>query len=341
MKAEALRVSVVVVSRDRASELSAALSAIEAQRLPPESFEIVVVDDGSTDGTGETLSAMWRSPSGDWRPGRSVIRNEFPLGPGRARNLGVERARAPIVAFTDSDCTPAAGWLEELLAPFDDPRVGAVGGRESDDPEDPAMARAVHFAMTSPLTTGRVRGGRGRSAGRYRPRSFNMAVRRDVFLRAGGFADAYYGEDIDLSLRIDRLGFISVFAPESRVHHRRRATPAGVWAQAFAMGRARARLMRSDRGHAELVYALPTLAMAFALALAAAAIASRAMRGLAAVALGMAALYLLAVGWEALRAAGDLRVALLAPLIFVLQQTAYGSGFLAGLLRCRREEYAR
>ena len=141
--------------------------------------------------------------------------------------------------------------------------------------------------------------------------------------------------------RIARLGFISVFAQESRVHHRRRAPPAGVWAQAFAMGRARARLMRSDRGHAELVYALPTLAMAFALALTAAAIASRAMRELAAVALGMAALYLIAVGWEALRAAGDLRVALLAPLIFVLQQTAYGSGFLAGLLRRSREEYAR
>jgi GT2 family glycosyltransferase len=332
---------VVVVSRDRAGELSSALSAIEAQRLSRGSFEIVVVDDGSTDGTGEMLSAMLRSPSGEWQPGRSVIRNELSIGPGRARNLGVERARAPIVAFTDSDCTPAVDWLEELLAPFDDPRVGAVGGRESDDPADPAMARAVHFAMTSPLTTGRVRGGRGRRAGRYRPRSFNMAARRDAFLRAGGFADAYYGEDIDLSLRIDRLGFISEFAPKSRVHHRRRRTPGGIWTQAFAMGRARARLMRSDRGHAEFVYALPTLVLAFAFALTVAAIASPTARGLTSAALGVAALYLLAVGWEALRTAGDLRVALLAPLVFILQQTAYGAGFLAGLLRRTREEYAR
>jgi len=334
-------VSVVVVSRDRASELASALSAIEAQRLPRESFEIVVVDDGSTDGTGERLSAMWRSPSGEWRPGRSVIRNEISIGPGRARNLGVERARAPIVAFTDSDCTPAVGWLEQLLAPFDDPRVGAVGGCESDDPADPAIARAVHFAMTSPITTGRIRGGRGRPAGSYRPRSFNMAVRRDAFLRAGGFADAYYGEDIDLSLRIDRLGFASVFAPDSRVHHRRRTTPGGIWLQAFAMGRARARLMRSDRGHAELVYALPSLALALASALAAASIASPAARGFAAAALGVAALYLLAVGREARRASGDLRVALLAPAVFVLQQTAYGAGFLTGLLRRTGGKLAR
>jgi hypothetical protein len=168
-----------------------------------------------------------------------------------------------------------------------------------------------------------------------------MAVRRDALLRAGGFADAYYGEDIDLSLRVERLGFVSAFAPESRVHHRRRSTPAGLWKQAFAMGRARARLMRSDRGHAEFVYALPTLALVVALALAAAAIASRALRGGAAVALGLLALYLLAVGWGALRAAGDLRVALLAPPVFVLQQTAYGAGFLAGLVRRAREEKVR
>jgi GT2 family glycosyltransferase len=253
----------------------------------------------------------------------------------------VKRARAPIVAFTDSDCAPADGWLEQLLAPFDDPRVGAVGGCERDDPADPAIARAVHFAMTSPITTGRVRGGRGPRAGAYRPRSFNMAVRRDAFLRAGGFADAYYGEDIDLGLRLDRLGFVSVFAPGSRVHHRRRTTPGGLWAQAFAMGRARARLMRSDRGHAEFVYALPTLALAFALALAGASVASPVARGLAAAALGVGALYLLAVGWQARRAAGDLRVAVLAPAVFALQQTAYGAGFLAGLLQPARGEAAR
>jgi cellulose synthase/poly-beta-1,6-N-acetylglucosamine synthase-like glycosyltransferase len=333
LNAEAPRVSVIVVSRDRAVELEQALAAIEAQRLSVGSFEIVVVDAGSTDRTGEMLAARWQSPSGRWASGRTVIRVESALRPGAARNLAVERARGAFVAFTDSDCRPEEGWLEELLLPFEDPQVGAVGGREVDDPTEPALARAVHFAMTSPLTTGRVRGGRGLRVGRFRPRSFNMAARRELCQRAGGFADTFYGEDVDLSLRIERLGFVMVFAPGASVHHRRRCTLQGIAQQAYSMGAARARLMRSDRGHREVAYLLPPLALLSVVALLLAATWVPAVRPAVSAVGAIAALYLVAVSWQARRASGDLRVALRAPAVFALQQSAYGLGLLAGVVR--------
>jgi len=267
-----------------------------------------------------------------------VIRNDPPLRPGRARNRGVERAGGGIVAFTDSDCRPAPGWLEELLAPFADAAVGAVGGGEIDDPGAPPLARAAHFALTSPLTTARLRGGAGRRIGSFRPRSFSMAVRRDAFDRAGGFADAFYGEDVDLSLRVARLGLATVFAPRSLVHHRRRDSWRGIGQQAFAMGRARARLMRCDRGHAEPVYALPALAVLTAATLSAAALWWRGARVAVLAALTVSIGYGIAVGWQAWRTAEDVRVAWRAPLVVALQQAAYGVGFLAGMLRPLRME---
>jgi hypothetical protein len=186
----------------------------------------------------------------------------------------------------------------------------------------------VHFALTSPLTTGRIRGGAGARAGRYRPRSFSMAVRRDLFERAGGFPDMFYGEDVDLSLRIEQLGFRLVFAPDARARHARRRTLGAVWTQARSMGRARWVLMQRDPAHRELVYLLPPAAVCAVALLVAGALLWPGLRGIALAGAVAAALYaaclVVAAGAE-LRA---LAPALLAPVVFALQQLAYGMGFL-------------
>ena len=103
--------------------------------------------------------------------------------------------------------------------------------------------------------------------------------------------------------------------------------------QAFAMGRARARLIKSDRGHAEPIYALPALVVLGVAALLLTAAVSPRARGVGAAALTLALGYLVVIGWHARRASQDVRVAVLAPLVFALQQAAYGLGFLAVVLR--------
>ncbi len=325
-------VSVVVVTLDRCQDLVRALASIECQRLSSGSFEIIVVDDGSTDGTWEMLRQNWIPSRSEGCVRRLALRNPRRLRPGNARNRGARHASGRLLVFMDSDCVAEAGWLDELVAPFRDDSVGAVGGCEIDDPCKPRVARAVHFALTSPITSGRVRGGSGARAGRYRPRSFSMAVRRDLFEQVGGFPDMFYGEDIDLALRIEQLGFQMRFAARSRVHHARRQTLASVWTQAYSMGRARMRLIRINRGHLEPIYVAPAIGVAGALATLLAAGAWTPARLLLAAGLLGTLGYAVLVASAAAAAVRDPAVALLAPVVFVLQQVAYGCGFLAALL---------
>src|SRR4051794_38960457 len=97
--AAAPEVTVVIPTRDRAARLVAALEALRGQTLEPERFETLVVDDGSSDDTGEALAGL----TGD---GRLIVRVlTLPGdGPAAARNAGWRAARAPLVAFTDDDC---------------------------------------------------------------------------------------------------------------------------------------------------------------------------------------------------------------------------------------------
>src|SRR5438093_1303856 len=104
-----MRVSVVVAARNAEATLPACLSALSLQDFPRAEFEVLVVDDGSTDRTAEVAAAA----------GARVISTP-PSGPAAARNRGAEAARGEILAFTDADCAPDPGWLSAMTAPFSD-----------------------------------------------------------------------------------------------------------------------------------------------------------------------------------------------------------------------------
>jgi GT2 family glycosyltransferase len=314
--------SVILVARDRRAELAEALDSVMAQEG---SFEVIAVDDGSRDGTSEMLSA---------RPAVVALRRASSGGPGAARNEAARVARGGVLVFLDSDCRALPGWLGAMVAPLDRADVGAVGGAEALDPGEPLLGRVFHFVLTSPLTTGRIRGGSGGRAARYRPRTYSLAVRRADFDRAGGFAALRHGEDIDFATRVERLGLRLVHAPDARVHHRRRRTLRGFGAQLFAMGRARTTLARRHRVHLEPVYVLPALGLVAAPLLVAAAAFFPAARA----ALAFALAYLLLVGVAAALRLRSAAALLLAPLAFVTGQAAYGAGFLAGLVAPFREQ---
>lgn len=311
--------SVIIVTRDRRDELAAALDSLAAQEG---SFEVIVVDDASRDGTPALLAA---------RPGVVAVRREAPGGPGVARNDGAKRARGRVLVFLDSDCRALPGWLPAMLAPLERPEVGAVGGAEVLDPSEPLLGRVFHFVLTSPLTTGRIRGGSGGRAARYRPRSYSLAVRRSDFERVGGFAPMCHGEDIDFATRVAAEGLDPVHASGARVHHRRRRTWSGFARQLHAMGRARAALIRRDRVHLEPFYLAPPAGLLAVAGAAAAAAVLPAARVFAAALAGALLAYLLAVGVAAVRALGAFRALALAPAAFLLGQAAYGTGFLRGL----------
>ena len=155
--------SVIVPARDAAPTLARTLACLKAQALE-ERFEVIVVDDGSRDGTAAIARAA--------APLVQVISLTDSHGPGAARNHGVRAARAPVLAFTDADCFPTAGWLAAGLRAL----AGAdlVQGRVDPDPS----VRRTPFDRTLAVAG---------DGGFYQ--TANLFVRREIFEAVGGFRD--------------------------------------------------------------------------------------------------------------------------------------------------------
>lgn len=192
----------VVATRNRAHLLPRLVWALELQTLPPEVFELCVVDDGSRDDTARVLA--------DLAARTDVVLRAWSLpdqrGPAAARNVAWRAAGAPVVAFTDDDCLPCPGWLAAGLALAGDGRV--VIGRTCPNPAQ--RHRLGPYSQT--LVT---------NDHRYFQLANAFYGTADL-ARAGGLDEAFTGpcgEDIDLGLRVTGLGTEPVFAGKARVYH--------------------------------------------------------------------------------------------------------------------------
>jgi glycosyltransferase involved in cell wall biosynthesis len=190
-------VTVCVVVKDRRDMMSDCLDALAIQREVD--YDLVVVDNGSTDGTYEMLLER----SATFPVSMRVERVTGPLG--GARQAAVDVASAPIVAFTDSDCIPAVDWLAKLTQPLTDGAVDVVQGRT-----DPAVEPDGRWPKTI-----RIDGW----SGRYE--TCNIAYRTAALEEAGGFdrEGEVGGEDTTAGWRVQRLGRRHAFAERALVHH--------------------------------------------------------------------------------------------------------------------------
>src|SRR5260221_1811595 len=116
-------VSVVVPTYNRVGFLDKCLSPLLAQSYPLDRYEIILVDDGSTDGTAEKAQALTL----DWNGTFRVI-NKQNGGPASARNAGFRTSNAEIIAFIDSDCVAGPNWLEELIRALVRSNAVGIGG---------------------------------------------------------------------------------------------------------------------------------------------------------------------------------------------------------------------
>ncbi len=204
-----LTVSIIVPTYNAADTLPACLSALQQQVVDPELvpfWEIIVVDDGSTDATTQIVEQF---------DGVRLITHETNLGRSDARNNGALAAEGEILLFTDADCRPTPDWLMKMLAGFNDPAVIGVKGAYLCDQKE-LIPRFTQLELEDKYD----------ELARHRYISFidtySAGYRRDTFFAVDGFDQSLAwrsGEDQDLSFRLAADGQKMVFAPEARVYH--------------------------------------------------------------------------------------------------------------------------
>ncbi|MFN2539191.1 MAG: glycosyltransferase family 2 protein [Mycobacteriales bacterium] len=194
--------AVVIASRNRAARLGRLLDRLDLQTHQAD--EIVVVDDGSTDGTAALLSA---------RPRVLVSRSEVSTGPAAARNRGISLATSDVIAFTDDDCQPDEHWLARIVAAIDGGADVVLGRTVADEGAWSARGPWDHWMVTEgadPMFS-----------------TCNIGYRRGLLETLGGFDEAFratrggaqWGEDTDLGLRAVDRGATVVYDEQCVVEH--------------------------------------------------------------------------------------------------------------------------
>ena len=206
-----LRASVIVPVYNGEEGITRCLDALAQQSTPLADFEIIVVDDGSRDGTPDCVTAWCHAhPEMQVR----LVRQEN-AGPAAARNHGARVAQAPLLLFTDGDCAPTAHWIQALSEPFDDPEVMGAKGTY--------LTRQTDLAPLFVQAEYEDRYDRMRDEDQIDfIDTYSAAYRRTVFLENDGF-DAIFTtasvEDQEFSFRLAQKGYRLVFAPRAQVYH--------------------------------------------------------------------------------------------------------------------------
>lgn len=242
-----MKYSFVIPVFNRPNEVDELLESLAGQVL--KDFEVVVVEDGSDipcDHVVEKYADRLET----------VYITKPNSGPGQSRNTGVTHARGEYVIILDSDVVLPPGYLAAVDRELNERDCDAFGGPDRAHASFTPMQKAISYAMTSFFTTGGIRGGK-KKMDKFYPRSFNMGVRRAVYLDLGGFSEMRFGEDIDFSTRIFKDGYSCRLFPDAWVWHKRRTDLKKFFKQVHNSGIARINLTKRHPGTLKLVHLLP------------------------------------------------------------------------------------
>jgi lipopolysaccharide/colanic/teichoic acid biosynthesis glycosyltransferase/glycosyltransferase involved in cell wall biosynthesis len=316
------RLSVVIPAFNAASTITGCVDALQQQTIDRSCYEIIVVDDGSVDGTAELAAAA----------GAQVLRQHHKKA-AAARNAGTKAARGDIICFTDADCEPTPGWLATLSARLADNTVSGVKGTYTTRQRS-LVARFVQLEYEDKYDL-------------LRPQetidfidTYSAAYRRDVLLANDGFDENFrFVEDQELSFRLAARGYKMVFEPAAVVCHRHVATPPAYLYKKFMIGYWKAQVVRRfpERGvrdsHTPQIMKLQMGLMALILVALASLLLT--LRSAVPLLLLVAAFLLTTVQFTAKAWKKDRAVALISPLLLGGRALALGFGYVWGTVRPR------
>ena len=243
-----MKYSIIVPVYNRPNEVDELLQSLCQQTV--KDFEVLIIEDGSIktckdvcDKYANILVLHYHAKENS--------------GPGQSRNYGAERAKGEYVIILDSDVVLPNTYIEAIDKSLTS-EIIAFGGPDAAHPSFTPIQKAISYSMTSFFTTGGIRGGKAK-LDKFYPRSFNMGIRRDVYLQLGGFTKMRFGEDIDFSYRIVEAGYRPQLFPEAWVWHKRRTDFRKFFRQVYNSGIARINLEKRHPGTMKFVHLLPTV----------------------------------------------------------------------------------
>lgn len=328
-------ISVIIPAYNAEATIGACVSALHRQQWP-ESFEIIVIDDGSTDRTADLARLS----------GARVISTPR-ARPAAARNVGIRAASGAIICCTDADCTPHPDWLQQITKPFDDDDVAACKGTyQTRQPE--LVAHFVQLEYEDKYDLLR------RQESIDFIDTYSAAYRRDVLTASGGFDERFdYLEDQELSFRLAARGHRMLFCESAVVEHLHSATLRAYLRKKFLIGYWKAQVVRrfperlKGDSHtpqvmkAQMALAALTLAAAImgAIALVIHPAGLNTSSATALIPAFLTGLIFLATTWPFLRKAWrkDKAVAFASPLLLFGRAAALGAGYAWGLINPRAE----
>ena len=231
-------VSIIVPAHNEEATIEKCLASLENMDYPSNKLDIILINDGSTDGTKKIMGNHVQKSKYTFK----YLETEG-VGAPKARNIGLKKAKGEHVAFTDADCVVEKDWLRNLIKNFSD-GVVSVGGPNITPEDDTEFAKCVGIVLSILSKTG----SRYASIADKRKEIFhnptcNVIYRKDVIEEVGGFNENLVNcEDEELDYRIRERGHIILYTPEAKVYHYRRPT----WkrfakmAYSYAVGRMQA-----------------------------------------------------------------------------------------------------
>lgn len=241
--------SIIVPVFNRPNEVDELLASLINQTY--KEFEVLIIEDGSEIPCHHIVSQY----NNDLDIKYYQKKNS---GPGNTRNYGAERSNGDYLIILDSDCILPRTYLETIESFLKKNPIDAFGGPDCAHSSFTPIQKAINYAMTSFFTTGGIRGGK-KQMDKFYPRSFNMGIKKEVYLALGGFSKMRFGEDIDFSIRIFKGGYDCRYIAGAWVYHKRRTNLKRFFKQVHNSGIARINLYKRYPESLKLVHTLPAL----------------------------------------------------------------------------------
>lgn len=285
-------------------------------------FEVLVIEDGSVNDAKDIVASF---------ENKLDVRYFFKenSGQGFSRNFGFEKAKGDYFIIFDSDILVPSDYLEIVKDFLYEHQLDAFGGPDAAHESFTPVQKAISYAMTSPFTTGGIRGNK-KHIGQFHPRSFNMGLSREVYEKVGGFILTRLGEDIEYSIRIHENGFKIGLIPAAKVYHKRRTSFKQFYKQLHFFGRARINIYKHFPSELKAVHFFPAI---FTLGLVFTLICNIFFKPLAYVCNFFVLLYFLLIFFHAWQVNKSIKIAFLSVIASFIQLTAYGLGFIQDFVK--------